>query len=109
MNTNVWGVIDTASNVLSDVENVNKFNTHVQHSTNQEKNLESLHIEEESLRSIFPELGPKFDYSVRVNVENYVLSKIPNFKCIGHPPMETADIRNLDYISATRPKNCNGL
>ena len=23
--------------------------------------------------------------------------------------METADIRNLDYIIAIRPKNCNGL
>ena len=30
-------------------------------------------------------------------------------KLLGHPPIETADIRNLEYISATRPKNCNGL
>ena len=54
-------------------------------------------------------VAQKFDSSVQVNLANYVLSKIPNFKRLGHTPIETADIRNLKCISATRPKNCNGL
>ena len=40
------GVIDTTSNVLSDADNVEKFNTSVQSSTTQERNLESSRIEE---------------------------------------------------------------
>ena len=68
-----------------------------------------MRIEEESLKSIFPEIGTKLDYSVRVNLANSVVSNSPKFKILGHPPIETADIQNLDYISVTRPKNCNGL
>ena len=109
VNTNVWGVIDTTSNVQSDADNVKKFDTNVQSSTTQERNLESSRIEEENLKSIFPELGPKFDSSVRVNLAKSNLSESSNVERIGHPPIWTADIRNLKYISATRPKNCNGL
>ena len=95
--------------VLSDAENVEKFDTIVQISTTQERNLELLYIEEGILKIIFPELGTKLDSSVWVILANSVLCKSPKFKRLGHPPMEIADIRNLDYISATRPKNCNGL
>ena len=56
-----------------------------------------------------PELGSEIDPSVQVNLANSVVHEIPWFKRLGHLPIETADIRNLDYISATRPKNCNGL
>ena len=83
--------------------------THVQSSTTQERNLESSRIEEMSMKSIFPELGTKTKSSVRVNLAKSVLSKSPNFKRLDHTPIETADIRNLECISATRPKNCNGL
>ena len=93
MNKNVWGVIDTTSNVLSDADNVDKFDTHAQRSTTQERNLESSRIKEESLESIFPELGPKFDSSVRVNLANSILREIPKFKRLGQPTIETADIR----------------
>ena len=109
VNKNVRDVIVTTSNVLSDAYNVNKFDTHVQRSTTQERNLELSRIEEESLKSIFPEIGPKFDSSAQVNLANSVLSESPNFKRLGHLPIATADIRNLDYISATIPKNCNRL
>ena len=44
-----------------------------------------------------------------LSVMNSVIHKSPKYKRLGHLPMETADIRNLNYISATRPKNCNGL
>ena len=102
-------VINTTSNVLSDADNVEKFDTSIQSSTTQERNMESLRIEEESLKSVFPEIGPKFDSRVLVNLTNSVLGESPKFKRLGHPPMDTADIRNLYYISAARPKNCNGL
>ena len=61
------------------------------------------------MKSIFPELGQKFDSNVWVNLANSVFSESPNLKLLGHPPIETAYIRNLKCISATRPKNCNGL
>ena len=101
--------LSTTSNVLSGTDNVEIFDTSVQRSTTQERNLESLRIEEESLKSIFPELRSKFDSSVRVNLANSALSKSPNLKRLRHPPIETADIWNLECISATRPKNYNGL
>ena len=109
VNKDVWSVIDTTSNVLIDTYNVEKFDTSVQSSTTQERNLELSQIEEESLKSIFPELGTELDPSVQVNLANSVVRDIPKFKSLGNPPMETADIRNLNYISATRPKNCNGM
>ena len=61
------------------------------------------------MRSIFPELGTELEPSVQVNLTNSVVREILKFKNFGHPTVETADIRNIDYINATRPKNCNGL
>ena len=109
MNKDVWGVIDTTSNVLGEADNVKKLDTSVQSSMIQERNLELLQNDEESLKSIFPELGTKLDTRVRVNLTKTVVRKSPKFKRLGHPPVETKDIPNLDYISAIRPKNCNGL
>ena len=109
VNKNVWGVIDTTSNVICDADNVKKLDTHVQSSMTQERNMELSRIEEMGMKSIFPELGQKFESSVRVNLTNSVLSKISNLKFLGQLPIETADIRNLECISATRTKNCNRL
>ena len=109
MNEDIWSVINTTYNVLSCTDNVKKFNTIVQRSTTQERNLESSYIEEESSKSIFLELGTKTDPSVRVNLAKSVVRDSPKFKSLGYPNFDTADIRNLDYISATRPKNCNRL
>ena len=105
VNEEIWSVIDTTSNVLSGTDNVKKFDTIVQRSMTQETNMESLGIEERSLKSIFPELGTKLDSSIQVNLANSVVRESPKFKNLRHPTIETADIRNLDYISATRPKN----
>ena len=66
-------------------------------------------VEEESLKSIFPELGTKLDSSVQLNFANSVVRESPKFKRLGHPPIETADIRNLEYISANRTKKFNRL
>ena len=95
--------------MLSDADNVEKFDTSVQSSTTQIMNLESLCIEEEGLKSIFPELGTKLDSSIWVNFANSVVRESPKLKYLGHSPMETAYIQNLDYISTTRPKKCNRL
>ena len=44
-----------------------------------------------------------------MNLVNSVPCEIPKFKSLGHPTIETADIWNLDDISATGAKNCNRL
>ena len=95
--------------MLSCTENFQKFDTIGQSSTTQERNLESSRIEEGIVKIIFPELGKDLDPSVQVNLANSVVREIPKFKSLGHPTIETADIRNLGYISATRPKNYNGF
>ena len=64
VNKNVWGVIDTTSNLMSDADNVKKLDTCLQSSTTQERNMSSSRIEEMGMKSIFPELGQKFDSSV---------------------------------------------
>ena len=61
------------------------------------------------MKSIFSELEKGPDPSVRVNLTNSVLSEIPRFITLGHPTVETVDIRNLDFVTATRAKNLNGL
>ena len=61
VNKNIWGVIDTTSNVLSDADNNKNFDTHVQSSTTQERNLESSLIEEVRMEIVFPEFGQDFD------------------------------------------------
>ena len=49
----------------------------------------------------------KYVWSV-IDTTSNVLSYTDNVKKFD-TSVPTADIRNLDYISATRPKNCNGL
>ena len=61
------------------------------------------------VKSIFPEIGKKPDSSVRVKLTNYVLSKSPRFIRLGHPTVETADIRNIDFSTSTRAKNLKEL
>ena len=72
-------------------------------------NLESSLIKEVGVKSILPEIGKEPDPSVRVNLMISVLSKSPKFIPLGHPTVETVDIWNLDFVNATRSKNCNGL
>ena len=100
---------DTTSNVLICTNNVDKFNTLVHGSTTQERNLESSQIKEVGVKSIFPELGKEPDSSVRVNLANSVLRESPKFITLGHPTVETADIRNINFVTTTRAKNCNRL
>ena len=95
VNEDIWSGIDTTSNVLSCTDNVEKFDTIVQSSMTQERNLESSCIEEENVKSIFPELGKYLDPSIRVNIADSVVRESPKFKSLGHTTIETADIWNL--------------
>ena len=97
------------THLLSCADNVEKFGTIVHSSTTKERNLESSRIKEVGVKSFFPELVREPDPSVRANLANSVLSESPKFITLEHPTIETADIRNLDFITANRAKNCNGL
>ena len=66
-------------------------------------------IKEVNVKIIFPELVKEPDPSVRVNLKNSVLSKSPKFITLGHPTIKKADTRNLNFFTATRAKNLNGL
>ena len=66
-------------------------------------------IKEVGVKIISPELREEPDPSVRVKFANSVLHESPKFKTLGHPTVETTDIRNLNFVTATRAKNCNGL
>ena len=110
VNKEVWSPrSDTTSNVLSCMENVEKFDTLVHGSTTQERNLESSCIKEVGGKSIFPELGKEPDSSVQVNLANSVLSERPKFISLGHPTVDRADIRNIDFATSTRAKKLNRL
>ena len=61
------------------------------------------------VKSIFPEIRKEPDPSALVNIANYILCESPKIITLGHPTADTADIRNLDFVTATRAKNCNGL
>ena len=105
----VWGVIDTTSNVLSDADNVEKFDTRIQSSTTQERNLESSCIEEVGVKIILSEIFKEFDSSGRVNLAISVLSESPKLKSLGHPTIETADIRKFDFTTSTRGGTTKGM
>ena len=90
VNKDIWSPrSNMTSNVLSCTDNIEKFDTHVHSSATQEKNLESLCIEEVGVKSIFPEFGKELNSSVRVNLANSVISEIKKFKRLGHTPIET--------------------
>ena len=99
----------TTSNLLSCTVSIEKLDTHVHISATQERNLESLCIEEVGMKSILSEIVKDFYSSRRVDLANSVLSESPNFKSLGQPTAETADIRNIDFTTSTRVKNLNGL
>ena len=66
-------------------------------------------IEEVGVKSISPEIVKESNYSVWVNLRNYVLSESPKFISLGHLTIETADIRNIDFATSTRAKSLNRL
>ena len=49
------------------------------------------------------------DSSGRMNLANSVLSESSKSKILGHPTVETADIRNNDFATSTRAKSLNGM
>ena len=57
----------------------------------------------------FSSLRQESDPSIRVNLANSALSDIPKFITLGHLTVKTADIRNLDFVTANRAKNLKRL
>ena len=104
---NIWSVIDTTSNVLSCTNNVEKFDTLVHGYTNKERNLESSRIKEVDVKIIFYEIGKEPDSNARVKLPNSVLSESPKLIRLGHPTVETADIRIINFATSTRANNLN--
>ena len=102
VNKDIWSVIDTTSNVLSCTDNVEKFDTIFHSSTTQERNLESLQIKEVGVKK-------EPDPSVQMNITNSFLSERPKFITLGNLTVETVDVRNLNFVTATRSKKCNRL
>ena len=100
---------DTTSNLLSCTGSIEKFGTHVHGSATQERNLDYLCIEEVGVKSILSEIVKEFESSGQVNLTNSVLSDIPKFKSLGHPTVETADVRNTDFATSPRAKRLNGM
>ena len=44
-----------------------------------------------------------------MNLANSVLSESPKYINLGHPTVDTVDIRNIDFATFTRAKKLNGL
>ena len=78
-----------------------KFNTIVQKSPANERNMASTQIEEESLESVFSKIFEESNSSKRMNLANYLGIESPKLVHFGHPPIETNNIGNLlDGIAA---------
>ena len=102
MNKNIRSVDDNFS-VRSDVDEVNKIDTSVQHSLTNEGNTASLLIEEESLESIFPKIFEESNSSEQMNLANSARIETPKIVHFRHPPIETENVGNLlDGIVVTR-------
>ena len=54
------------------------------------------------VKSILSKIIKDFYSSGQVNLMNSFLREIPKFKSLGHPIVETADIRNIDFASKTK-------
>ena len=61
------------------------------------------------MKSILSEIVKEFNSSVQVNLSKSVLRESPKFISLGHPTVETADIRNIDFTNSTRAKSLNRL
>ena len=100
---------DTTSNLMSCTGSIDKFDTHIHGSTNQERNLESWCIEEVGVKIIPPEIVKESNSSGWVNLANSFLNESPKFISLRHPNAETADIRNIDFATSTKAKSLYGL
>ena len=109
VNETIWSVNDNFI-VRSDVGEADKLDTVVQRSLTNERNTESLQIEEESLESIFSKIVEESNLSERMNLANSLGIDIPKLVHFGHPPIETNNIGNLlDGIVATIIDHSNGI
>ena len=109
VNKDIWSVIDMTLNELSCTDNIMKFDTLVHGSTTKKRNLELSQSKEVGMKSIFLGLRKEPDSSIWVNLANSVLIENPKFINLGHPTVNTADIRNINFATSTRANNLKGL
>ena len=88
--------------------NIEPSDTSVHDSATQERNSDFSCIEKVEVNIVLGEIGADLEPSIRVNLVNSVLSKIPKFKILGLPAVDATDIRNLDFTPSTRAKSMSG-
>ena len=84
----------------------NKFDTSVQQSLTNERNITSPQIEEESMKSVFSKIVKETNSSERMNLTNSAIIEPPKLRSFGHPSTET---ENVGGIAATRIENPDGI
>ena len=100
--------LKTISSLRNCMGGIELLDTSFHGSTTQERNSSLSWIEKDSVKSVLSETVPDLEPSIQVNLENSVLSKSPKFKSLRLLTAETTDIRNLDFVSSTRPKSLSG-
>ena len=91
VNKEIWSGDDNFS-VQSDVGETDKLDTAVQRSSTDERNTESLLIEEGSLESICPKIIKESNSSERMNLANSLGVQTPKLVSFRHPPMQTDNV-----------------
>ena len=83
--------------------------TYIEGSVTQERNSDFSCIEKVGVKILPDKIVADLDPSIRVNLANSVLSKIPKSKNLGLPTFDAMDICNLDFAPSTRAKSLNGI
>ena len=78
-------------------------------SVNQERYYTLLCIEKLGVKIVVGDIFPELDPSKQVNLVNSVLSESPKFKSLGHPTVNTTDIRPINFVSSTRANTLSSM
>ena len=102
--------VDDNFSVQSDLDEADKLDTIVQRSPTNERNTESLRIEEESLESIFSKIVKESNLSEQMDLANSLIIESPKLVHFGHLLIDTNNVGNLfDGIVTTRKEKSNGI
>ena len=87
--------------------NIDPLNTSVEGYVNQERNSDFSCIEKVGVKSLPNKIIADLDPSIRMNLANSVLSKIPKFKNLGLLNFDATGKQNIDFTSSTEAKSLN--
>ena len=88
-------------------QKIEALDTSVDESATQERNSDFSCIEKVGVKSLPEKIVADLDPSIRVNLENSVLSESPKFKNIGLPTFDATGIHNINFAPSTREKSLN--